>query len=204
MSRTAVIVTAAALAAGLLRAEDWPQWRGPARDGVAVSVPAAWPEALSRRWTLEIGAGHASPVVAGGVVYAFSREGESEVVRAIDLDTGAERWRSAYDAAYQMNPAATFHGEGPKATPLVADGRLFTAGISGFVSAHDAETGARLWQLAPRASRSTDTPPRRYSRRASSSSTPAGTTTAPFARSIRPRGARCGATPVTGRATPRP
>ena len=149
MSRIPLIAAAAALAAGLLHAEDWPQWRGPSRDGVATASPAEWPDALSRTWTLEVGTGHASPVVVGSKVYLFSREGESEVLRAIDLRSGEPSWRSAYEAPYEMDSAATFHGKGPKATPLVTGGRIFTAGISGFVSAHDQATGARLWQIAP-------------------------------------------------------
>jgi hypothetical protein len=64
-------------------------------------------------------------------VYEFSREAEAEVVRALDLATGKELWKQSYPVAYEMNPAATGHGKGPKSTPVVADGRLFTLGITG-------------------------------------------------------------------------
>ena len=57
-------------------AQDWPQWRGPARDGVAAAfdVPASWPDTLQRRWSREIGLGYASPVLSfGGGQSAYSR-----------------------------------------------------------------------------------------------------------------------------------
>ena len=64
-------------------------------------------------------------------MYEFSREGEAEVVRALELGSGRELWKQSYPVAYEMNPAATGHGKGPKSTPVVADGRLFTLGING-------------------------------------------------------------------------
>src|SRR5918993_2966593 len=65
---------------------DWPQWRGPRRDGsVGGALPAQWPEALKKRWEIPVGAGHASPVVSGNRVVVISRQGLEEVVRALDL-----------------------------------------------------------------------------------------------------------------------
>src|SRR5512134_3290425 len=88
---------------------DWPQWRGPNRDGrvVGLAAPASWPETLAGGWKVMVGSGSSSPIVSGGRVYQFSREGEDEVVRALDLGSGRELWRQAYPAPYQMNPAAT-------------------------------------------------------------------------------------------------
>lgn len=127
---------------------EWPQWRGPARDGRVPGLAArtSWPEALTPGWKVTVGAGHSSPIVAGGRVYQFSREGEDEVVRAIELASGKVLWRQAYAAPYQMNSAATSHGKGPKATPVLAEGRLITFGISGVLSAWDAASGRLLWR----------------------------------------------------------
>jgi outer membrane protein assembly factor BamB len=143
-----VILILSSLLAGGLEAGDWPQWRGPERDGRLgdVGAPEAWPPGLAPAWRLEVGTGHASPVVAGDRVYVFSREGDDEVVQGLDLATGARVWRQAYPAPYRMNPAASGHGKGPKSTPVVADGRVCTFGISGILSCFDATTGGLLWQ----------------------------------------------------------
>jgi outer membrane protein assembly factor BamB len=68
-------------------------------------------------------------------------------VLAIDPSNGQIRWKNQYSAPYKMNPAAVGHGEGPKSTPLYSNGKLYTFGISGILSAFDAETGAPLFRL---------------------------------------------------------
>jgi outer membrane protein assembly factor BamB len=129
---------------------DWPQWRGPSRDGVAaVTARRTWPAALTRAWSVPVGLGHATPVVSQGRVFVFAREGEEETLRALDLGSGREIWRQSYPAPYRMNSAAAGHGPGPKSTPTVAEGRVFTLGISGILSAHDAGSGLLLWRKHP-------------------------------------------------------
>src|SRR6266571_6566175 len=130
-----VLVLLALLPSAPLPAFDFPQWRGAARDGrVSVLPRAAWPEALLLGWKLKVGVGHASPVVAGDRAFLFSREGEEEVAQSFEHATGKRVWRAAHPAPYTMNPAATSHGPGPKSTPVVANGRLYTLGISGILS----------------------------------------------------------------------
>jgi outer membrane protein assembly factor BamB len=142
----------AALPLAAQGSRDWPQWRGPERTGATTfNAPAAWPPALKKRWEVTVGAGHASPVVSGNRVFIHSRQGDREVTRALDLQTGKELWRDEYSAPYTMNPAARGHGPGPKSTPAVAGARLFTFGISGILSAHDVASGKVLWR--------TDAPP---------------------------------------------
>jgi outer membrane protein assembly factor BamB len=133
---------------GATRVEGWPQWRGPARDGAAstLAAPAAWPAQLTRKWQATVGLGHASPVIAGNRVVVHSRLGGREVVSAYDLATGKQLWQDGVEAPYTMNSAATGHGPGPKSTPAIADGRVFTLGVSGIFSAHDLATGKLLWR----------------------------------------------------------
>jgi len=127
---------------------DWPQWRGPNRDGVIPSftAPNPWPEKLTRKWRVEVGLGYATPVVIGNRVYMFARQGDEEVLDARDADTGKVIWRTSYPATFTISPAAARHEKGPKSTPTFADGKLFTLGMTGIVSAFDAGTGKRLWQ----------------------------------------------------------
>ena len=96
-----------------------------------------------------MGIGHSSPVVDAGRVFIHTREGDREVVRALDVQTGKQIWRDEYAAPYTMNPAARGHGPGPKSTPAVAGGRVFTFGITGVLSAYDAATGKVLWRTDP-------------------------------------------------------
>jgi outer membrane protein assembly factor BamB len=133
---------------------DWPQWRGPARDGVAsaFAAPATWPAQLTKKWQATVGAGHSSPVISGSRLVVHTRQGNRELVTAFDLASGKQLWQDGVDAPYIMNPAAIGHGPGPKSTPLVAGGRVFTLGITGIFSAYDLATGKLLWRKdAPKA-----------------------------------------------------
>jgi len=128
--------------------QDWPQWRGPNRDGAVTSFqePAPWPETLTEQWKLDVGLGYATPVLVGERIYMFSRQDGDEVMRALDAGTGDVVWSTRYRAPFELNPYMKPHGMGPKATPTYADGRLLAFGISGIVTAFDAETGKTLWQ----------------------------------------------------------
>ena len=129
-------------------AADWPQWRGPERDGHVSEelLPDRLPPELTAQWSVEVGIGHASPIVVGERVYVFTRRGESETLSARDLASGKEIWSTQYPAPYSMNSAASGHGKGPKATPTAARERIFTLGIGGILSAFRAADGKLLWQ----------------------------------------------------------
>ena len=131
--------------------QDYPQWRGQERDGAASGFvePRSWPQALTRRWKVDVGEGYATPLVIGDTVYVFTRQAGNEMMMALNARTGAEQWRSSYPAPYSPSQPAAVHGAGPKATPLCHEGKLFTLGISGIVSAFDAATGKLLWQTPP-------------------------------------------------------
>src|SRR5688572_11719571 len=129
-------------------ATDITQWRGANRDGVVTgfTAPAAWPETLTQRWKIDIGLGYATPLVVGNRVYVFSRQGEDEVMSAVDAASGKVLWRTAYPAPFEMSSAAKAHGPGPKSTPVFSNGRLFSIGMTGTVTAFDAASGKQVWQ----------------------------------------------------------
>ncbi|MBI1355409.1 MAG: PQQ-binding-like beta-propeller repeat protein [Acidobacteria bacterium] len=143
-------IAAVSLALALVAAlpADWPQWRGPHRDGrvEGFDAPAHWPDQLRKGWSIEVGEGHSSPLAVGDTVFQLSRQGEEEVIRALTLADGRVLWRVAYPAPYTMNPAARGHGKGPKSTPAYAAGKLYTLGISGILSCFDASSGKLVWR----------------------------------------------------------
>jgi outer membrane protein assembly factor BamB len=149
----AIVVFAAGCAvtlAGQRPVLDYTQWRGNARDGAASGfvAPASWPETLTRKWKTDVGQGYATPLVAGNTVYTFTRQEGSETMTALNAGTGEILWRTGYPAPYTPSPPAAAHGAGPKATPLLHEGRLFTVGINGVVTAFDAASGKLLWKTA--------------------------------------------------------
>lgn len=144
-----LLVVAISITASGLAPADWPQWRGPNRDGLVknVAIPAAWPKSLKQEWKVTVGIGHASPVESNGKIYVFARQGEAEVLLCLDAVTGKEIWKSVpQPVVYEMHEAAKGHGKGPKSTPVVSNGLVYTFGISGVLSAHDANTGKLKWR----------------------------------------------------------
>ena len=139
------VLTALIAVAG---AQDWPQWRGPNRNGAVLSFdkPTSWPTRLTEQWKVDVGLGYAMPLLVGDQIYMYTRQEESEVMMALDSSSGKVIWRTSYPARFEMNRATSRHGAGPKSTPAFADNRLFTLGMSGTVTAFNAETGKQLWQ----------------------------------------------------------
>src|SRR6266545_3423960 len=101
------------------RSADWPQWRGPNRDGVVSSFtePKTWPQQLTKTWKVDVGIGYSTPVLVGDRIYMYSRRGDKEVLAALDAGTGKEIWQSGYAAPFNLTPAAASHDKGPKSSP---------------------------------------------------------------------------------------
>ena len=129
-------------------AADWNQWRGPGRDGISGSpgLLKKIPEKLNASWKMDVGEGQSSPIVHGSDVYMFAREGEQEVLRALNISTGKELWKSGYEVAYEAYPGAASFGKGPKSTPVYASDKIYTLGVSGILSAFFAKDGKLAWQ----------------------------------------------------------
>lgn len=128
------------------RAQDWPQWRGPNRDGKAAkfAAPKDWPKELTKKWKVTVGDGVASPALVGDKLFVFTRQDKSEIVRCLDAATGKELWQDKYDAQAVSGPASGFPG--PRGSPVVADGKVVTLGVGGVVSCLDAASGKLLWR----------------------------------------------------------
>jgi len=148
MTRTwlgAALVLALAPPAGA----QWPQWGGPGRD-FAVNVEGladSWPEGGPRVvWRRPLGThGHSSLIVEGGRLYALYRDGEDDVLRAADPDTGETLWERREPGPLPADFNSEF-GPGPHSTPLVAGGRVFSISATLVLSAADAAEGTLLWQ----------------------------------------------------------
>ncbi|MAT47908.1 MAG: serine/threonine protein kinase [Verrucomicrobiaceae bacterium] len=126
----------------------WPGLLGPQRDGWAehFKVPARWPKQLKKGWSVEVGTGYGTPLVAGQRVYQHARQGEEEVVWCFDLGSGKQIWSKSYKNPFKIGGGGERHGKGPKSCPVMADGRLFTLSITGTIHAWEVESGSLLWR----------------------------------------------------------
>ncbi|HIK92323.1 MAG TPA: hypothetical protein EYG03_10130 [Planctomycetes bacterium] len=130
-----------------LRADDWPQWRGPNRDGVwreTGIVNAIPPGALKVRWRAKVGRGYSGPVVSDGSVFVTDQVFNPEVERVLCFEevTGKPVWTHSYPVDYENME----YGNGPRASPTVHDGRVYTLGTQGDFCCLDAATGDLFWK----------------------------------------------------------
>jgi len=127
-------------------AQDWPQWRGPNRDGKATGfeAPSNWPKELTKKWSTKVGDGVATPALVGGKLFVFSRDNDAEVLRCLDAATGNEIWKKEYEEDPASGAAVRFPG--PRSSPTVAIGKVITLGVRGILKCRDAATGNQVWQ----------------------------------------------------------
>ena len=142
--RRLAVVLALACVAGA----DWPQFLGTARDGSTAEVVPPFADKPQELWRKPVGDAHSSPVVAGGVVYAFYQpgKGEEEALAAFDAKTGERKW----EKVYPRDKFVPLFGSGPRGTPAVSGGKVFTFGSTGVLTAFDSGTGDIAWQVETR------------------------------------------------------
>jgi outer membrane protein assembly factor BamB len=131
---------------------DWPQWRGPNRDGVwsETGIMESFPaDGLKTKWRAPVGRGWSSPVVAQGRVFVTDVELKApdawERVLCFDETTGKPLWTHRYTVKYP-DWAFSPTGGGLRATPIIRDGRIYTLGALGDLFCFDAATGNVVWQ----------------------------------------------------------
>ncbi len=148
--------------ASTVHADDWPQWMGPTRDGVwkETGIVEKFPEkGPTKVWSAPIGGGYSGPAVAAGKVYVTDRnlakgaknpdnpfDAETAVpgverVLCFDATTGKPIWEQEYPVDYKVS-----YGVGPRCTPTVQDGKVYTLGSMGHLHCFDAATGTILWK----------------------------------------------------------
>ncbi len=129
-----------------LIAEDWPDFRGTGRDGrTAEAVGLGWgdsgPDVL---WERSVGPGFSNPVAAHDRVLLFHRVGDEEVLEALDRESGETVWKFAYPTHYRDSFG---FDPGPRASPVVAGGQVYTFGAQGVLSCVSFATGKKIWQI---------------------------------------------------------
>ena len=160
------------LASSLCLADDWPRWLGPRGDsiwresGVLDEIPDG---GLKFKWRHPVGLGYSGPAVAKGKVYVMDYEKISgdisnraswkddlrgkERILCLSAETGELIWKHEYDRPYLLSYPA-----GPRCTPTVANGKVYTLGTEGDLICLDAETGKKFWSKSFNESHDTTTP----------------------------------------------
>jgi outer membrane protein assembly factor BamB len=127
---------------------EWPQFLGPQRNGnyAGPALATAWPkEGPKKLWNFKVGEGFAAPVVSAGKVILFHRQGREEILQCLDATNGQALWKFSYPTAYRDDFGFE---EGPRATPAISDGLVYSMGAEGTVSCVELSSGSKKWSVA--------------------------------------------------------
>lgn len=130
------------VAAGAIAA-DWPQWRGPNRDGISkeTGLLKNWPPSGPKvRWKAPLGPGYSSIAVSQGRVCTMANISENEMAICFDDATGKQLWSVRLDSAYQSG-----QGDGPRSTPVIDGNWVYVLGAQGKLYALNAKDGKKIW-----------------------------------------------------------
>jgi outer membrane protein assembly factor BamB len=140
-----VMPTPSAATVAIKGSTYWTDFRGPLRDGHyrQQAIRTDWPsDGLEPMWKEPVGGGYASIVIANGRAFTIEQRGPQEAVAAYDVATGRELWTNAWTASFRE----FMGGDGPRATPTWADGRVYALGALGEFRAIEDNTGRTVWR----------------------------------------------------------
>ena len=127
--------------------QNWSGWRGNNRNGTVTGFikPSTWPAQLNKVWESKVGQADASPVMANNQIFLHVKQDTTEVALCIDAVTGKEIWKTVLNPSPNITGPAIGH-PGPRSTPFIDNGKLYTLGTSGIVTCLDIKTGKVIWK----------------------------------------------------------
>lgn len=144
MKTDSTLIVAIMMAASCSSMADWPQYLGPERNAISkeTGLLRSWPEGGPKvLWSIPLGAGYGGAAISDGKVYVLDRVGDDkDVLRCLDLNTGAEQWSYEYDA-----PGRVQH-PGSRSTPAIDGNYVYTCGSFGDVYCFDRSTQKPVWK----------------------------------------------------------
>ncbi|MDP7585189.1 MAG: PQQ-like beta-propeller repeat protein, partial [Verrucomicrobiota bacterium] len=143
--RNTLLATALGQAA-LAQAVDWPQWRGPTRDGILPAngiMLTKLPDQPKVVWKIKSGEGLSSPVVAGGTVFHFENRDGKETMVALSAADGSEQWATGLAPVFEDGQGP----RGPRCTPVIDGGQVFAQCSRGSLHCLSARNGKVQWEL---------------------------------------------------------
>ncbi len=147
--RILLVLSFVACLSSSLLAGDWPQILGPTRNGLAAAdekLADSWPsEGPPVLWQRKVGGGFSGLAVTQGTAILFHREGDEEIVGALDAATGEKKWESASPTAFSSGFS---DDQGPRCTPIIVGDRVIVFGVQGVLRCLDLKSGKQHWQRA--------------------------------------------------------
>jgi len=138
-----ILIIAGFIAVGSnVQADDWPIWRGPHANGISTETgwnPLAVKGGVKKLWAKQLGRGYSSVSVKSGLLYTMGNKDGNDIVYCLDALTGEQKWKYSY-------PCDPGKYAGPRATPVVDGGRVYTMSREGLVICFDAKSGKVIWR----------------------------------------------------------